>query len=302
MTVLSKKGLVIVVGLAVFGTVAFIFLKGNTSQKLVAYNHEFPISRVPKGMVLIPAGEFKMGIDYRDAPPNDEQPVHPAYIDAFFIDKNEVTNAEYKQFLIENPQWQKGRILARFHDGNYLADWNQNTYPHSKADHPVTYVSWYAAMAYATWAGKRLPTEAEWERAARGGLAGKKYPWGNKLTVKNANYDNNYGDTTPVGKYPPNAYSLYDMVGNVWEWCLDEHYSDFYGSFLMDPDAYRPSPGANMVEWLMNNFARVEGDRVFRGGSWASASRSVRVASRVRMSPSEAYFSVGFRCAKTVSP
>ena len=129
----------------------------------------------PEGMVLIPAGQFQMGSD-NAAADDDEQPVHTVYLDAFYMDVYEVTNAQFKTFVDANPPWQKDRIDARFHDADYLRDWDGNDYPSGKADHPVTFVSWYAAMAYAQWAGKRLPTEAEWEYAARGGLAGQTYP------------------------------------------------------------------------------------------------------------------------------
>ena len=155
-----------------------------------------------EGMVLIPAGEFQMGSNAPEAE-NDEQPVHTVYVDAFYMDKYEVTNAQYKQFIDAKPEWRKDRIDSNFHDGDYLYYWNGNDYPDGKANHPVVYVSWYAAMAYAGWAEKRLPTEAEWEYAARGGLVGKKYPWGDGIDTDKANYDN-VGDTTAVGKYSPN--------------------------------------------------------------------------------------------------
>ena len=175
--------------------------------------------------VLIPAGEFLMGSEDEGAA-DQEQPVHTVYVDAFYMDAHEVTNLEYQQFLLENPEWQKANIEARFHDGAYLKEWSGTDYPMGKAYHPVTHVSWYTAMAYAEWAGKRLPTEAEWEKAARGGLVQKKYPWGD-------NYDSNMvahgvSDTQVVGKYPPNGYGLYDMAGNVDEWCLDEYVENFY--------------------------------------------------------------------------
>ena len=170
-------------------------------------------------MVLIPAGEFQMGSN--DGEP-DEKPVHTVYVDAFYMDVTEVTNVQYKKFVDANPQWKKSHIS----DGDYLKHWNGNRYPTGKGNHPVVYVSWYSAMAYAAWAGKRLPTEAEWEKAARGRLVGKKYPWGDLIDFSKANYDSM--GTTTVGSYPPNRYGLYDMGGNVWEWCLDMYDVDFY--------------------------------------------------------------------------
>ena len=128
------------------------------------------------GMVMVPAGEFRMGsnIGY-----NNEKPVHSVYIDAFYMDKHEVTNAQYKAFLDANPKWQKGAIYARtYANGNYLRNWKHNAYPAGKANHPVVWVSWYAAMAYAEWAGKRLPTEAEWEKAGTRRLSWQEIPLG----------------------------------------------------------------------------------------------------------------------------
>ena len=174
---------------------------------------------VPEGMVLIPAGEFQMGSDNPDGE-LDEKPVHTVYVDAFYMDKYQVTYAQYKKFVDANPKWQKGSwwkseggIEKRFHDGDYLKDWDGNNYPEGKDNHPVTYVSWYAAMAYAKWAGKRLPTEAEWEKAARGGLEGLEYPWGDTINPSNASYPPHGGFDSPVGLYPSNGYGLYDMVG-----------------------------------------------------------------------------------------
>ena len=244
-------------------------------------------------MVWISGGEFQMGSNDGE---DDEKPVYTVYVDAFYMDKYEVTNAAYKKFLDANPAWQKGRIDSRFHDGNYLEFWNGNNYPQGKANHPVLWVSWYAAMAYAEWANKRLPTEAEWEYAARGGLKGKKYPNGNTLTAQNTNFNSNVGDTTPVGKYTANGYGLYDMAGNVWEWCLDAYGSDFYSTSSRN----NPLSGANSIQQLLDNYTGVNSDRVLRGGSWNALAHIVRAAYRGSHMPSCTHSDVGFRCARTV--
>ena len=173
-------------------------------------------------MVPILAGEFKMGSDDRDAHP-DESPVHIVYLDAFYMDIHEVTNAQYKKFVDANPEWGKMYRLSKYRDNHYLKHWHGNSYPRGKGNHPIVNVSWYAAMAYAEWAGKRLPTEAEWEKAARGGLAGQKFLRGISQS--------NRGIGTPVGIYEPNPYGLYGMADRVWEWCLDE-YDEYDPVFL----------------------------------------------------------------------
>lgn len=244
-------------------------------------------------MVLIPAGEFRMG-SADDEAYDEEQPVHPVYVDAFYMDKYLVTNAQYKVFVDADPQWRKDLIPDAYHDGFYLCHWNGGSYPDGKGNHPVTEVSWYAAMAYARWAGKRLPTEAEWEKAARGGLVGMKYPWGNTIDTSMANYDWNVDDTTPVGHYAPNRYGLYDMSGNVWEWCLDAH----------DETLYANSPRRNPVAGgqVGNNFTSVMSSRVLRGGGWNDTAQSLRVANRSMGTPTFSYSSSGFRCARAVTP
>ena len=267
------------------------------------------------GMVLIPAGSFRMGSNAPEAD-SDEQPVHTVYVDAFYMDKYEVTNAEYAAFLnakgkhIENGiVWfgltNKYALIERV-GGRYRAKAGY-------ANHPVIEVSWYGAMAYAAWAGKRLPTEAEWEKAARGGLAGQKYPWGNaapngtqcNFADKNTDYswsdksaDDGYHFTAPVGSYPPNAYGLYDMAGNVWEWCLDAYDSDFYSN----SPRRNPIAGADSINHVIDNYIYVKSSRVLRGGSWGSYALFVRVADRNRYDPTFTYYFVGFRCARTVTP
>ena len=259
-------------------------------------------------MVLIPAGEFQMG---RNIDVNDEEerwrlemiespsdPVHTVSLDAFYMDVYEVTNAQYKKFVDINPEWQKERIPKKYHDGDYLKDWNGNDYPADRGDHPVVFVSWYAAMAYAKWAGKRLPTEAEWEKAARGGLAGKIYPWGNSITPLHANYDEKVGDTIAVGYFLPNDYGLYDMMGNVSEWCLDEYDSDFY----KNSPPQNPLGGQNGIDQLLSYYTSVDSYRVYRGGSWYSSRYYVKCARRNYRGPSSTSNDLGFRCAKSMSP
>ncbi len=280
----------------------------------LTYTVEAP-EPAPAGMVLIPAGEFDMGSNDAEAQ-NNEQPVHRVYVDAFYMDETEVTNVQFKEFLLENPQWQKGRVNHRkFADPHYLLLWNGNNYPDGEGNHPVVFVSWYAAMAYSEWAGKRLPTEAEWEYAARGGLKGKKYPTSNTITALDANFNRNANGTTPVSEYPENGYKLYDMAGNVWEWCLDEYDAEFYFTFPRNGVARNPLSGANSVEWLMNNWTNVVGSRVLwdgswhnvgsrvlRGGSWPDNAVSARVAFRLDVLPRHTNGHIGFRCVRAVSP
>jgi hypothetical protein len=181
-------------------------------------------------MMLIPAGEFQIG-DERN---RDERPVHLVYLNAFYMDKYEVTHEQYKKFVDATGP----RIPMDFNNLNY-----------NSPDQPVIGVDWHDAKAYAAWAGKRLPTEAEWEKAARGGLVGMRYFWGNiwppsdgeagnipdetaKKTFPTKNvldgYDDGYVYPAPVGKFYPNGYGLYDMVGNVYEWCEDWYIIDYY--------------------------------------------------------------------------
>ena len=253
-----------------------------------------PLNAPYADMVLIRAGEFQMGSNNGDM---DEKPVHTVYVDAFYMDKYEVTNAQYKAFIDANPRWQKDHIPDTYHDGGYLKRWNGNSYPNGKCSHPVTHVSWYAAMAYAKWAGKRLPTEAEWEKAARGKLGGQKYPWGNSIDPSRANYNRNIGATTLVGEYDPNAYDLYDMTGNVLEWCLDVYDKDFYTHFPLR----NPVSGTNIPK-IISDFTNVKDNRILRGGSWFSETQYARVANRRFRPPLHTSASVGFRCVRDVEP
>ncbi|MEK7399599.1 MAG: SUMF1/EgtB/PvdO family nonheme iron enzyme [Candidatus Poribacteria bacterium] len=220
-------------------------------------------------MVLIPAGEFQMGSNDGE---NDEKPVHAVYLNAFYMDKYEVTNTQYGKFMKESK-----------HEAPKY--WNDSSF--NTPNHPVVGVSWNDAKAYAEWAGKRLPTEAEWEKAARGGLVGKLYPWGDTLTHDDANYNGTGGKdiwkyTSPVGSFAPNGYGLYDMAGNVWEWCADWYDSNYYSN---SPKSNPAGPSSGEL-------------RVLRGGSWSdNLVNALRVAFRYYVNPLY-YSSIGFRCVQ----
>lgn len=229
-------------------------------------------------MVLIPAGKFQMGSNDSDAH-DDERPEHTVYVDAFYIDKYEVTVGEYKQFIHAT--------------GHRAPDWSKVVRDSPTDQHPIIYVSWYDAMAYAQWAGKRLPTEAEWEKAARGGLVGKKYTWGDSADSSKANYNRNAEGTTPVGSYPANGYGLYDMSGNVWEWCLDGYDENFYKISLRQ----NPISGGT-IGGITSNYQIIKTPRALRGIAWTDTTEPVAVWTRVGRSPAKTSRLYGFRCVK----
>ena len=233
-------------------------------------------------MVLIPAGEFQMGSNDNDAY-DDEKPEHTVYVDAFYIDKYEVTVGEYKEFVRAT--------------GYPVPNWDGVGEDSPTDRHPIVYVSWYDAMAYAQWVGKRLPTEAEWEKAARGGLVGQKYTWGNAVDPSKGNYNRNAGGTTVVGSYPANGYGLYDMAGNAWEWCLDGYDENFYKNSLRQ----NPISGGTIVG-ITSNFRIIKTPRVLRGIAWTDTTKPVRVSTRVGGDPAETTRLYGFRCVKPVTP
>jgi iron(II)-dependent oxidoreductase len=222
-------------------------------------------------MVLIPAGEFIMGKN--SAGTTDWQPEHKVMVDAFYIDKCEVTNQQYYEFCKVT-----GNSLPEF--------WGSSQFKCSLdfPDHPVVGVSFSDAMKYALWAGKRLPTEAEWEYAARGGLPNSNYPWGNQIDSTLVNYGKKYNTTLKVGSFKPNGYGLYDMGGNVWEWTMDNYGSDYYAN----------SPSQNPVGPNSGRF------KVIRGGSWHSGGMCIQTYYRNGLPASWVDFAVGFRCVKEI--
>ena len=235
-------------------------------------------------MVEIPPGEFLRG-SRRER----EKPQRPIFLDAYRIDKYPVTNNQYRQF-----------IEATNH--REPAYWNDKGF--NQPNQPVVGVSWYDAMAYAEWAEKRLPTEAEWEKAARGGLADKKYPWGDdEPDEKMANYDWYVDKPSPVGSYPPNGYGLYDMAGNIWEWCLDEYQKDFYQKCPKDnPLAGVETQCITSLPELLANYKNIETPRVLRGGSWGDYPNYLRVACRYNNNPDLRLNYIGFRCSSPCFP
>ena len=186
-------------------------------------------------MSLVPAVRTKMGIDSAEVAGferlfemevpelfTDLQPKHEVTLKGFYIDKSLVTNARFRRFTDANPAWSAERISPALHNGHYLEGFERALA--TKPQHPVVNVSWYSAVAYCQWTGKRLPTEAEFEHAARGGKNAI-FPWGSAPADRtHANYSaSKIGDTTPVGSYPANGYGLFDMSGNVWEFMADEY-------------------------------------------------------------------------------
>lgn len=222
-------------------------------------------------MVLVPAGEFIMGSTQGD----DEKPVHRVYLNAFYMDKYEVTVGQYVKYLeatgMEMP-----------------SDWDiMNQAQHHKR--PVVNINWFDAATFCKWAGKRLPTEAEWEKAARG-TDGRMYPWGNEAPTRlHANFGkkewDNHMALVPVGSFEmgKSPYGIYDMAGNAWEWV-----NDWY-----DHDYYKKSPAKNPKGPAKGQ------SKVVRGGSWLYVPDFLRTSFRFNAEPSGRQFGYGFRCAKT---
>ena len=248
--------------------------------------------------VRIPAGEFSMGADDGD---DDERPAHVVHVDAFFASAYTITVEQYAEFTRQTghpvPAVRNLPLVvtpadeAAFRELAAHYEWRTGEAPRDRARHPVTLVTYADAVAYCTWlTGRigravRLPTEAEWERAARGGLSQRRYPWGDDLDGSRANFlldpssKQNHG-THPVGCYAPNGFDLYDMVGNVWQWVADWYQADVYRRRTSRvPSA--PEQGAL---------------RVLRGGSWVAHDvRQLRCAHRHKVPPDTYSYSIGFR-------
>ena len=248
---------------------------GSATHNPTPFSHEIA-GRDGAPMVLVPAGEFTMGSDKGD---EDEFPVHHVFLNAYYIDKFEVTNGRFAKFveaIHSEPPWG-------------FAD--KDT-PVVHADRPVRWVSWMDAMGYCLWAGKRLPTEAEWEKAARG-TDGRVYPWGNDLpTSVHAVYGLKEGGEESIsiigdrdkGQSP---YGAYDLAGNLYEWVMDWYAENYYLNFAGSPaiNPHGPAEGTAKVQ---------------RGGSYINSPYRLRSSFRTKDDPNETDQNVGFRCAQDV--
>ncbi|MEM8510545.1 MAG: formylglycine-generating enzyme family protein [Bacteroidota bacterium] len=287
-------------------------------SKLPRRKHRDPL----QGMIQIKGGAFLMGGVSSQARP-DEFPRHSETVTTFWMDKTEVTNAQFKEFVaatgyvttaerdieLQGQTYDPGALVFdstnpqqwwRFQKG---ANWKHPYGPESsiagKEDHPVVQVSWYDATAYAHWVGKRLPTEVEWEYAARGGEKGHVYFWGNNFEVATqyANFHqgnfpventrkDNYEKTAAVGTFPSNAFGLHDMAGNVWEWCLDTYH----------PNAYEMLH--RRLEGYFKNYLNPDQQKVMRGGSFLcseSYCTGYRASARMSSTPDTGLEHTGFR-------
>lgn len=237
----------------------------------------------PDGMVYVPGGTFQMGCATGDTCPADQSPQHTVTVKAFYLDTYEVTVERYQVCVGQNACG-----LAQWLFANWF-NWGKD----GRGKQPMNGARWDDANAFCKWSGGRLPTEAEWERAAHGGKVGK-FPWGDEnptcskdqassASFKTDEIGCNTGLTSPVGtQSAANAYGLYDMAGNVQEWV-----ADWYGPFSADPAVDPQGPGNT-------------GYKVMKGGSFAHPVGELRVSSRVPAGPGEQYSSQGFRCAKSV--
>jgi len=240
-------------------------------------------SKTYPNMIYVAGGTFMMGSNDR----NDEKPIHKVYVKNFYMDKYEVTNTQFCQFINEKSNQSDGgktwlNIKSKYckivkQSGRYVP-------VSGYANHPVIMVTWYGARAYANWVGKRLPTEAEWEYAACGGNKSKGHKYSGSRDVGDVAWYSGNSDNKihTVGTKQPNELGLYDMSGNVWEWC-----ADWYGNNYYSKSPYENPTGPSSGDY-----------RVLRGGSWSSDAYSMRCANRSNINPNDGYYIIGFRCVR----
>jgi formylglycine-generating enzyme required for sulfatase activity len=278
---------------------------GKSRSATSPHNRGETSGTTPAPMAHIPVATFYMGINRDEIPRfqkifaittarlfEDEVPKHKVVLHAFDIDKYLVTNAQFHSFVASDPRWEPGKVRPKFDNGNYLKQWKTPADPMAHPDHPVVNINWYSAVAYCQWAGKRLPTEAEWAYAARGGSDGL-FPWGDQpIDGTRANYAGAaLGATSVVGSYAPNGYGLYDMAGNVWQFLADE-WRPYSADGQRDPVTAQD----RFTDGTL--FLEVKTRRVIRGGSFAGDPVNLWVEYRDSHPPDGSHDFVGFRCAK----
>jgi sulfatase modifying factor 1 len=328
----GRRVLLVLTGLLLVAAAAFAALN-------VSINSPPPLMNE----VWIPGGEFTMG----DEEFADARPLHTIYVDGFWMDETEVTNEQFAEFVKQTgyqtiaertprpedfpdapldrlvagagvfnpakcPPGEVCRDCASWWEYRAGANWRHPEGPDSdvrdREKHPVVHIAWEDALAYARWAGKRLPTEAEWERAARGGVERRRYYWGDELLpdgkwmaniwqgpfpVENSAEDG-YTATAPVKSFPPNAFGLYEMSGNVWEWCADWYRPDYY--------AVSPKRNPQGPESSLDPDGRNEPKRVQRGGSFLCSDNycvRYRAGARGQGAPDTGLSHTGFRCVRS---
>ena len=270
-----------------YGTLGYklVSLEAKNDMGTSTTQREILVTVASKEMIKIPAGEFIMGSP--DGVGNDnEHPQHTIYLDEFYIGKYEVTNEQYAEFLSKTGKTEddKGNVLINFLIVAINKDGQVYKAKNGWEDHPIIGVSWYGAKAYAEWDGGRIPTEAEWEKSARG-TDGRIWPWGN---IWNKDFCNSWDiephQTSPVGNFPKGAsfYGVQDMAGNAFEWVADWYQVDYY---KVTPSRNPKGPDS-------------EGFKVMRGGGWPELSDEVRSAFRFGGPPDSTDSRTGFRIAK----
>lgn len=241
------------------------------------------IQPVLTDMVIIPGGTFLRGSNSGN---RDEMPRHEVHLESFAIDIHPVTNEQFVRFLeaMGGEKDTNHHDIIRMRDSRIKRSGGRLSIESGYGRHPVVGVTWYGAVAYAKWVGKRLPTEAEWEVAARGGLEHSLYPTGDEIEKSEANFFS--ADTTPVMSYAPNGYELFDVAGNVYEWCYDWYGYNSYEAAVQEPE---------------NPKGPIQGVyRVLRGGCWKSLKEDLRCSKRHRNNPGTVNGTYGFRCAADV--
>lgn len=234
-------------------------------------------------MVIIQGGHFYQGSHDGN---RDEMPRHQILLDSFAIDIHPVSNEQFVRFLeaMGGAKDSNHNDIIRLRDSRIKSSKGRFTIESGYIKHPVVGVTWYGAVAYAKWVGKRLPTEAEWEIAALGGIENNLYPTGEDIEKSQANFFSS--DTTPVMSYAPNDYGIYDIAGNVYEWCHDWYSYNYYETSTQEPDNPKgPLQGVY---------------RVLRGGCWKSLKEDLRCSRRHRNNPGTVNSTYGFRCASEV--